>query len=140
MEYSYDGVPTEMIPELAAATQAVALENFARVITDGTYTAAEVTGGFLYRRKDEFSTHPLGKPFFYDGKERDYSKLDTDEVVLQVTVRVPRRAVEELVAQARVDFVAEYEAERVAELEAKAAERAAIDAEIAGLQARKAAI
>lgn len=138
MEYSHDTVPTECIPALATATQLVALEQFERVIQANAFEEFEVRAGFLSERKGEFSIAPLGKPMFYLGEEIVPKRSTTEEVVLQLTIRVPRRAVEELIAQARVDFVAEHEAERTAELQAKEAERASIEAEITALQARKA--
>lgn len=127
MEYTFDGVPSEYVPELSEASHEAAIEALVNVLQDGSAEAIDVRGGFLYERKGEFSMDRLGVE-----RNRSYGS-SSDDVVLQVTVRVSERNVHEFVTQAIADRTAADERRREQE-------RTAIDAQIEALQAKRAAI
>ena len=60
--------------------------------------------------------------------------------MLQLTLRVERPAAEGLITRARADRADVMEAERLAQLQAKQAQRARLDAEIEALQTKRASL
>lgn len=134
MDYAYDAIPAEDVRELPAAVHEAAVVELQSILASGKHDAIDVRAGFIYERKDATSVDYLGGP-----RNSSYGHA-SDDVLLQVTVRVPGSRVKELIAKAAVAQEAEDEAARLEALAAKEREREAIDLEIEALKAKRASI
>jgi len=89
-------------------------------------------GGHFYDRKDYFSVDVLGG-------DRNYSYgSDSDEIALQVTVRVSPKQAEEIVALAAASIADQKAAALEERRRALDAQKLALDAQIADLEAKRA--
>jgi hypothetical protein len=124
--YTWDAVPEDIYSDRALeSVQPKIIETLQEILENKEYTGVAAMAAHVYERKGFYSFSDLS------AEERGGRNLDNEDVILQVTVRVHAHKVKELSAFAK------SEGDRVRE-EARQAENADIELQIAQLRARQA--
>lgn len=132
MDYEYNGIPESGIPKLPEVSFEQALAAVKGILDANDFDSIEVTAGFVYDRKGYFSIDPLAGP-----RNRSYGS-ERDDVVLQLTMRVQRSKVTELVLAAQESQTKEIAAAIAAELVESELERTELESKIARLRQKQA--
>lgn len=131
-DYDTDNIPAEMpVEPLHEKHTLAALEILRNAIATGTDVATEAKIGFAYKRKLWLE---VGEIAPISG-EHNYYNSYRDDILVQVTVRLPRGDKDSLFSKLEETLVEEATEARIA---AADAELAAVDAAWAALEARKA--
>lgn len=82
MDYGYDAVPVEDLPEIPIGAHKAAIEKLTSILEDRTFSDHELRGGFIYDRKGYVATDGFGKT-----RNLSYGR-PSDDAILQITIRV----------------------------------------------------
>lgn len=124
--FAYDGIRQDL-DEIPTESQEIAREIVELIHSEALEGAPiALAGAHAYERKSFLDLDRFG------GERNSYGR-STDDVLLQVTVRVSQRKAQELIAKVTEERIAQEEAKAIAK-------RAEIDAQIARLQAQRDAI
>lgn len=134
LDYAYDAVPTDDLPELPAAARTEALAVIQEQLALGNLERSVVAGAFVYDRKGFASTSALGiEP---NSSHRGHG----DDIVLQLTIRLDGTGFRKLLEVTTAAHVAEAKAALSLELAEAEAARDALDKRIADLVDAKASL
>lgn len=121
--YDMEPMVTDL-QELPKGSQGKGLETIRELLSSTEDFSFNVSGGHVYERKGYLSADSLGGP-----RNSSYGS-NSDDVLLQVTIRVRPRVAEKLIDNVKESILQE-------ELEIEAEERRRLDAELAALDAKR---